>query len=212
MDEAPAKASESATPIAEAASPDLENPQLALERTRDSQANRETRPPDAETVTFRSVTMVEIYSEREIDSLTKALDAIEFVNLDARLSSSIARAREGYGIRARTFSLVTKRPDRALYATGVTDLPAGIDHIFCSFEVFGPSVMAMVFTFVLANREARQIDAALWRDAESHLYRHEGIERVRNVHDSKADRIQELEQEVVYTPPQSGSTARSHRC
>lgn len=120
IDEAPAEASEPATPDGEAVSPDPSNPQLAFERARDSEANKETRPPDDETITFRSVTIVEIYSDQAVDSLTTAIGEMHFVNLDEPLASLIEEARRGNHYWSGTFSLASTIPRGALYRTGRT--------------------------------------------------------------------------------------------
>jgi hypothetical protein len=65
-----------------ALSADLGERMLALERARDAKANVDTRPPNDEIVTFRSVTIAEVYLGKAADSLMIALGKIEFVNLD----------------------------------------------------------------------------------------------------------------------------------
>ena len=69
---------------------------LALERRRDAEANIDTRPPVGEAVSFRSVTVAEIYAGQAIDSLTSALAAIEWTNFDEPLLDQIAEARRGF--------------------------------------------------------------------------------------------------------------------
>jgi hypothetical protein len=67
---------------------------LVLERQWNAQGNIDTRPPDAETITFRSVTIAEIHAGTAVDSLIAALEAIEWSNFDEPLLGRIAEARE----------------------------------------------------------------------------------------------------------------------
>ena len=77
-------------------SDDFGEPMLALERRRDAEANVDTRPPVGEAVTFRSVTVAEIYAGQAIGSLTTALATIEWTNFDEPILDQIAEARKGY--------------------------------------------------------------------------------------------------------------------
>ena len=112
---------------------------MALERARDAQGNLDSRPPEDETITFRSVTVAEIYLGQAADSLVTALDAIEWVNFEEPLLGRIAEARRGNRFSSGNFPLVSDRRNGVLYRYGLTDLPPGIERIYCEYFVLGPS-------------------------------------------------------------------------
>jgi hypothetical protein len=101
---------------------------LAPERPRDAVRNKETRPPDGESVTFRSITVAEVYVGREADSLAAALESVEWVNFDEPISDEIAVARKGDGYYRAQFMLASNPdPDLALRGYGTTSLPKGVE-------------------------------------------------------------------------------------
>ena len=83
----------------------------------------------------------------------------------------IAEARKGYQYSRGVFWLISDTSPSALGGYGRTSLPSGIDRIYGEYYVLGPSIVAVVLTFVLADDEAKRLDAALRDDAESRLDR-----------------------------------------
>jgi hypothetical protein len=175
---------------------------LALERARDPQGNEKTRPPDDEVVTFRSMTVVEMYAGQAIDALKDALATIEWVNLDTPIVDRIVVAQKGYTYSRGVFWLEAEGSASVggLLGHGRTTLPAGFTRIYGEYYVLGPSLVALVLTFVLNREESKRLDAALRDDAESRLDRlagggfsHKSVrdvkkERIRNVRDDIGQR------------------------
>ena len=171
---------------------------LALERRRDAEANIDTLPPVGEAVSFRSVTVAEIYAGQAIDSLTSALAAIEWTNFDEPLLDQIAEARRGFQYSRWVFWLISDTSPSELGGYGRTSLPSGIDRIYSDCYVLGPSIMAVVLTFVLADDEAKSLDAALRDDAESRLdLLGPANFSVKTVRDIKREQIRRIQDEVV---------------
>jgi hypothetical protein len=145
---------------------------LALERSRDAQRNTETRPPDSETVTFRSVTVAEVYVGREADNLTAALGAIEWINFDEPIAEKIAEARkDGEYYRAQFVFISDPSRGLRLRGYGKVSLPEGIERIYGQSYVLGPSLVAVALTFVLTDAEAGRLDTALRDEAQSRVER-----------------------------------------
>ena len=171
---------------------------LALERRRDAEANIDTRPPVGEAVSFRSVTVAEIYAGQAIDSLTSALAAIEWTNFDEPLLDQVAEARRGFRYSRWVFWLISDTSPSELGGYGRTSLPSGIDRIYSDCYVLGPSIVAVVLTFVLADDEAKRLDAALRDDAESRLDLLGPTNfSVKTVRDIKREQIRRIQDEVV---------------
>jgi hypothetical protein len=126
-----------------------------------------------------------------------ALDAIEWVNFDEPLLGRIAEARKGDRFSSGNFPLVSDRPDGGLYRYGLTDLPPGVERIYCEYFVLGPSIMATVLTFVLDADEAKRIDVVLRQDAESQLERLGTRFSRKTVRDVKRERIRGVQDEVI---------------
>jgi hypothetical protein len=171
---------------------------LALERPRDAEANIDTSPPVGEAVSFRSVTVAEIYAGQAIDSLTSALAAIEWTNFDEPLLDQIAEARRGFQYSRWVFWLISDTSPSELGGYGRTSLPSGIDRIYSDCYVLGPSIVAVVLTFVLADDQAKRLDAALRDDAESRLDLLGPTNfSVKTVRDIKREQIRRIQDEVV---------------
>jgi hypothetical protein len=170
--------------------------QLVSERSRDAKSNIDTRPPEGEVVSFRSVLIAEIYVGQAADSLTTALGAIEWINSDKPISVRIVEARRGSGYSQVVFELVSDMTQRVPSSYGLTSLPSGIDHIWARYRVIGPAIVAVVFTFVLADDEAKRIDVALREDAESRL-RTGSLPGVETVRDIKRKRVRGAQHEVI---------------
>ena len=171
---------------------------LTLERRRDAEANTDTSPPVDEAVSFRSVTVAEIYAGQAIDSLTSALAAIEWTNFDEPVLDQIAEARRGFQYSRWVFWLVSETSSGVLGGYGRTSLPSGIDRIYGDYYVLGPSIVAVVLTFALADDAAKRLDAALRDGAESRLDLLGPTNfSVKTVRDIKRERIRRIQDEVV---------------
>ena len=86
---------------------------LELERRRDHQRNKETRPPDDEAITFRSVTIAKVYVGQEADPLAAFLNAVEWKDFDDRIAEGMTAARKAGAYYSARFTLVsdpTPRP------------------------------------------------------------------------------------------------------
>ena len=171
---------------------------LGLERARDAQRNTETHPPDGEIVTFRSVTVAEVYVGREADSLMAALDAIEWINFDEPIAEEIAKARKGDIYYSGQFMLVSgTAPGRTLGGYGKVSLPAGFERIYGQHYVLGPSIVALVFTFVLTDAEAGRLDMELRHVAESSIIQPSpGTYAVKTVYHVKSERVRLIRDEL----------------
>ena len=143
---------------------------LALERARDPQGNEKTRPPDDEVVTFRSMTVVEMYAGQASDSMKGGLATIEWRNCDPPIVDRIVEAQKGYTYSRGDFWLA-QAPSSvgSLVQGGITSLPGPFSRIYGTYYVLGPSLVALVLTFVLDDEASRRVDAALRHDAESRL-------------------------------------------
>jgi hypothetical protein len=172
---------------------------LELQRRRDATNNLETRPPAGEVVTFRSVTVAEIYVGQNIDSLTKALGALEWSDSDEPITDSIAEARKGHQYLSGRIWLIAKEAPAGFMGTHArTDIPAGVDRIYLEYYVAGPSIVAVVLTFALDEDEGRKLDALLREDVESRLDRFGGGRvSVRTVEDIKKERIRGIRDDVT---------------
>jgi hypothetical protein len=171
---------------------------LALERARDAQANIDTRPPDDEAVTFRSVTVAEIYAGQAVGSLTTAIAEIDWINSYEPILDRITEAQKGHRYSRGVFWLVEGRRMGSLLRHGRTTLPVGVDRIYGEYYVLGPSIVAVILTFVLADDEAKRIDAVLRDDAQSMLDRYRRpIFSVKTVRDIKRERIRTIRDAVV---------------
>lgn len=168
-------------------SPDFDERMGEFARARDAQRNRETRPPDGEAVTFRSITLAEVYVGRQCDSLTATLREIEWVNSDGAIAENIQEARKGDIYARDNFTLLSSPdPVQTLFGYGMIGLPAEFKRIYGRYYVLGPSMVALVLTFVLTDADARQLDTALRNDAESI-----GVQAVYHVKSERAARLRE---------------------
>jgi hypothetical protein len=171
---------------------------LALERPNDAQANIDTRPPDDEAVTFRSVTVAEIYVGQTVRSFMAALSAIDWIDFGLAFLDEIAAAQKGFRYSKGLFWLGSDTSRGFDFGYGRTSLPSGIDRIFGYYYVLGPSIVAVVLTFVLATDEAMKLDAPLRNDAESSLDRlGPTLFSVKTVRDIKRERIGNIRDEVI---------------
>jgi hypothetical protein len=170
---------------------------LARERRRDAKANADTRPPDGETVTFRSVTFAEIYAGPAADSLETALTAIKWVNFDEPPLNRIVEARKGHLYSRGNFWLFSKESQGDARHFGLTSLPVGIDRIYGEYYVLGPSIVAIVLTFALTADDAIKIDTALRENVESRFDRVGANDSVKTVRDIKLERVRGIQDGVI---------------
>jgi hypothetical protein len=171
---------------------------LELERARDMQNNANTRRPDGEVITFRSMTIVEMYAGQAVDQLVVGLEAMEWLNTDEPVVDRIREAQKGYLYSWGVFWIAppTSHGGSTLsYARA--PLPTGVTQIYAEYNVLGPSLVALVLTFVLAAPEATSIDAAIREDVESRLERF-GLRSVsiRTVRDVKKERVRAAREDV----------------
>lgn len=189
---------DSATKVPEQ-SGDFDDRLLARERARDVDGNNVTRPPDGESITFWSVTIVEMYAGRAVDSLTKALSAMEWAKIDTPITDEIVEAQRGYVYSRSKFWFMADPMHLACpMRHAQTTLPPGMDRIHGEYYVLGPSLVALVLTFVLDDEERHRIDVALRDDAESRLDRlgqsKVSVKSVRNV---KSERLRAIREDIA---------------
>lgn len=170
----------------------------ALQRSGDPQSNKETRPPDGETVTLRSVTLADVYIGREADALASALGAIEWVNVGAIIADNIAEARKGESYYYAEFILApAPLPLLSLRGFGKASPPEGVKRVYGQIYVLGPSMLALVLTFDLSDTERGRLDAEMRRDAESDTTQlPSGKHRPVSVFEVKSERVRNLYDEL----------------
>ena len=106
--------------------------------------NEKTSPPDGEHVTFRSVTLAELYVGAEIDALAAALQKATWVNTDEQFAEEIATARQLDEPYTSEFLLRSSpAPPSFTESYGETDLPVGIARIIGQLNVLGPSLTSL---------------------------------------------------------------------
>jgi hypothetical protein len=171
----------------------------AFARARDAEDNVRTRPPDDETVTFRSITLAEVYIGRQADVLATTLREVEWVNSPRKVAEGITQARTDDLYATENFTLLSASdPAQALFGYGEIGLPAGCRRIYGRYYVLGPSIVVLVLTFVLADGEAGRLDAALRDDAQSGVIQHGSAETsVKTVFQVKYELLHDLWNELA---------------
>lgn len=171
---------------------------LVLERRRDAQRNRETRPPDGETVTLRSITVAEVYVGQEVDLLATSFREIDWMNFDESIADEITKGRRGDEYYHTPFILASSSvSDLTLRGYGHVSLPDGIERVYGQIYVLGPSLVAVVLTFILTVSEARRLDTALRDDAESRMDQVSATRySPKTVYHVKAERIRSIRNEL----------------
>lgn len=164
---------------------------LELERARDAQNNANTRLPDGEAITFRSMTVVEMYAGQAVDQLVAGLEAMEWVNTDEPVVDRIREAQKGYLYSRGVFWIAPPTSQGgSMRSHARAPLPTGVTQIYAEYNVLGPSLVALVLTFVLAAAEATSIDVAIREDVESRLDRFGPRSvSIRTVRDVKKERV-----------------------
>lgn len=167
---------------------------LARHRSMDPQRNTVTRPPGGERVTFRSITLAEVYVGRQADALAETLRATEWVNVDEQFADEIAKARQGDAYYNSQFLLMPGPASNVIMnGYGKASMPTGVERIAGQLYVLGPSMVALVLTFVLADSEAGCLNKGLSDDAESEIRRSDsGMVGVKTVFQAKYERVQDL--------------------
>ena len=177
-------------------SPDFYKRLGEFELARDTQRNIETRPPDDEAVTLRSMTLAEVYIGRQADSLTAALREIEWVDCVGTIADEIDEARRKDSYATNDFTLYSGSGSlETLSGYGKVNLPADFRRIYGRYYVLGPSMVVLVLTFVLADGQTRRLDAALRNDVESNITQsgsgRAGVQTVYQVKSERAARVRE---------------------
>jgi hypothetical protein len=159
------------------------------------------------------VTIAKVYVGQEADPLAAFLNAIEWQDLDDRIAEGITAARNGGTYYIAGFTLVSDpTPSQAFLRYGKANMPAGFQRIYGQVYVLGPSLVAIVLTFVITDSEAGRMDRALRDDVESTVVRtglrqftpktvyHVKAELVRRVRDELGERcLAWLEEKVPGT-------------
>lgn len=180
-------------------SSDMAERQLALQQSRDADDNLKTRPPADEVITFWSLTVAEVYVGPKIDSLTKTLAGFDWRSSDRNVADEIEKARKGYQYISSRFWLISDAAEPGFLGEHArTSIPTGIDRIYAEYVVAGPSIVALVLTFVLDDTEAKKLDAALRDDAESRLDRlGERKFSIKTVESVKKERVRAVRDDVA---------------
>ena len=127
-----------------------------------------------------------------------ALSAIDWIDFDPPSLDEIAEAQKRFRYSKGLFWLGSDTSRGFDFGYGRTSLPSGIDRILGYYYVLGPSIVAVVFTFVLAADEAMKLDAPLRNDAESRLDRlGPTLFSMKTVRDVKRERIGDVLDEVI---------------
>jgi hypothetical protein len=170
---------------------------LALERPRDAKGNEYTRPPDTECITFRSMTIVEMYAAQSIESLKSAISRMEWSEDDDPIVDRIVEAQAGHLYSRGNFWIFAEAADTSSpLKRARADLPEGIGRIYCEYFVVGPSLVAIVLTFVLQDDVASRIESALREDAESRIDRSGDSVSRKTVQDVKRERVVNIRSEL----------------
>jgi hypothetical protein len=165
---------------------------LTRQRPKVEQRNADTAPPDGERVTFRSVTLAEVYYAHQADQLTEMLRTIRWAGTDEQFAEQIAIARRDDTAYNSEFLLRSAASsDPRMRGYGETALPAGIERIVGQVHVLGPSLVTVVLTFVLEYDRGIRLDEALRSQVSAeHPFRVKR-ERVEKVLDDVAGRCQD---------------------
>ncbi len=162
-----------------------------------AQENERTSRPGGEHVTFRSVTLAELYVGAEIDALAAALQKTTWVNTNEQFAEEIGTARQ---LDAPYTSEFLLRPSRASpsfkESYGETDPPVGIARVIGQLNVLGPSLTSLVLTFVLTNEEADCLDRAIRDEADAKLRYTDSLVPIETVYHVKSKRVQTVLDEV----------------
>jgi hypothetical protein len=119
-------------------------------------------------VTFRSVTLAEVYYAQQADQLTEKLRAVRWVGTDEQFAEQIAIARRDDAAYNSEFLLRSgASSDPMMSGYGQTTLPTGIERIVGQVHVLGPSLVTVVLTFVLEHDQAMRLDEALRSQASA---------------------------------------------
>jgi hypothetical protein len=173
--------------------------QLLLSRNRDDQVNLQSRPPDGEVVTFRSLTIADVFVGCEVDDAAEAISALDWAEEGPPIAEEVRTALRGYLYYRVSFWI--REPGRQQVFSGMpqawASLPAGVDRVFCSLSVLGPSLIAIVATFVFDEPAARLINEELHRDGRSQVIRGVGDQfSIRGARGDKKERVSKARNEL----------------
>lgn len=171
-----------------------------LERHRrfDVHLNEETRPPESEVITLHSVTIAEMYVSQDVDKLVSELRSLHW-DEGAGVADSVAEALKGDLFSGGRFWIYNISASQAsgLGGSAYAPMPEETERIFASYEVLGPSLAAMVFTFVLSTSDSMKLDAALREDAQSTLTPvGGGMLRYERVREAKKARLRKVRSDL----------------
>jgi hypothetical protein len=113
-------------------------------------------------VTFRSVTLAEVYYAGKADELTEKLRTIRWTGTGEQFAEQITIARRddaAYNSEFLLRSAASSHP--AMRGYGETALPTGIERIVGQVHVLGPSLVIVVLTFVLEHNQAIRLEEEL---------------------------------------------------
>jgi hypothetical protein len=155
--------------------------------------------PHGQRVTFRSVTLAKICMGQEIDALSTALEGTEWVEVNEQFAAGIVAARQADAPYKKDFLLLSDPETSPWYRMGygLAHPPDGIDWIVGQFSVLGPSMVALMLTFVLTDAEAGSLDMVL-REEVHNIVRRAGRRsiRVKSAYQIKYERIQAVREDV----------------
>ena len=150
-------------------------------------------------MTFRSVTLAEVYYARQADQLIEKLRTIRWAGTDERFAEQIAIARRDDAAYNSDFLL--RRGASSSYPVvsgyGETTLPAGIERIVGQVHVLGPSLVTVVLTFVLEHDQAIRVDEALRSPVSAEAPGSQSRAALRNVFQVKYERVEKVLNDVV---------------
>jgi hypothetical protein len=144
------------------------------------------------------MTLVEVYAGQDIDVLTKNFSSIQWNNTDESIVEAIVEGRKGYFYSRHTFT-ITEQPssELRLFAEGHTTIPIGIERLHCECYVIGISLVGLVVTFILEDKEAQRLDTIMRTDAESELVRLESNKfRIKPAYHVKSERIDNFIEDI----------------
>lgn len=180
---------------------DLAGHAIHLTRRRPTveERNAETAPPDGERVTFRSVTLAEVYYAHQADQLTEKLHATRCAVTGEQFAEQIAKARKDDAVYNSEFLLRSSASSISptLRRYNDTVLPADFDRIAGQVHVLGPSLVTVVLTFVLTGNQATRLDEALRLPVNAENPGLQSRAAVRSVLRVKSERVDRVLEDVT---------------
>jgi hypothetical protein len=139
-----------------------------------------------------------VYVGRETDSLASFLGAINWTNFNKTTANETGKAGEAAGRYPAQFVLVSgPASDLTLRIHSKINLPDRIARIYGQSYALGPSIVALVLTFVLTDAEAGRLDKALRDDVKSRMDLAGGSRHVpKNVYRVKSELVYSIRNEL----------------